>query len=460
MRAICVTVVLVFLGSTVAGAATDYTLDDLFKLALARSEKLKISEQDVVIAEGQKEKALSLLLPSLTGSGGYTRYKDKKYSDSGSLIQPYDSPSWSLRAEQSMSLGGRELVGLSIAKEGIRRSQSDLWTAREGYMLGVAAAYVEYVRAKRILDINRSNVERLTKYRDAAGIRLRVGEVTKTVLLRAEAELSAAVSEFLKASNRIALSKAVLARVAGIEADYDVLESDELSLEGSRPDDANILHYCPELTSECLKQRAVSERSEVKGSEIQAKIASDQVRFAKGAYWPTLALEGVYQRKNETPETSGIVRENLYGGVRLSLPLFEGGFRDAEIREAQARQRQADLSLRDLKKTVGIEVESAYLFYDTQKGILKSVEDEYRFARENYGAVARQFEYGLVTSLDVLDANTALVSAERNRVDAIYNYKLAALALERVVGVLLKRIAAGSGGGPGTMPEAAKGKGR
>jgi len=57
-------------------------------------------------------------------------------------------------------------------------------------MYTVTSTYYDLLKAKKVVDIARQNVERLTKYRDATSTRLRVGEVTKTTLLRAEAELS------------------------------------------------------------------------------------------------------------------------------------------------------------------------------------------------------------------------------------------------------------------------------
>jgi outer membrane protein len=64
-------------------------------------------------------------------------------------------------------------------------------------------------------------------------------------------------------------------------------------------------------------------------------------------------------------------------------------------------------------------VQSAYLDLQTQAGILRFLNDQFTFARENYLAVTRQFEFGLSNSLDVLDANALLVSAERKAASAI-----------------------------------------
>jgi outer membrane protein len=421
--------------------ADEYRLADLYRMALERAEKIKISEEDVYVAARQKDKALSLLLPKLTAIGTYARYRDSVTTDTGSIIQPYESPGVTVRLDQAMSLSGREITAFNMAKDGISKARNDLHTTREAYMLTVAAAYYDYARAKKIVLIAKTNVDRLTQYRNAAATRLKVGEITKTVLIRAEAELSGAQSELIRSTNRILLAKAALSRVVGLQGDYDIVEDSLMSLATKEEEDAPLVGPCRPLTADCLREKAFVERSEVRALEIQRRIAADAVKVTKGLYWPTLAVEGVYARAYQSPETSGIIRDNLYGGVRLSFPFFEGGLRNAEVKEAEAKQRQAELSLMDTKKAVGLEVESAFLFYSTQKGVLKSLEDQYRFAKENFAAVSRQFDFGLASSLDVLDANTTLVTAERELVDALYNYQLSVTSLKRVVGTLLKEIA-------------------
>ena len=100
----------------------------------------------------------------------------------GTLLQPDRATSWGLRADESLSLSGREITAFSISRENIVKSQYDLYATREEYLLTIASAYYDVMKAKKSLDIAESNLERLTKYRNAAEKRLKVGEVTKTVL--------------------------------------------------------------------------------------------------------------------------------------------------------------------------------------------------------------------------------------------------------------------------------------
>lgn len=419
-------------------AQEEYSLDDLYKFALERAEKIKISEEDLYIAKRGKDKAISVLLPRLSAFGNYTRYSESKISGSGWPIQPDWSTSWGLRLDQSLSLSGREFTAFKISKKNVEKSEYDLYGIKEDYLLSVSTAYYDVLRIKKALEIAKVNVERLTKHRDAAQVRLRVGEVTKTALLRAEAELSGAQSELLKAENNMDIAKAVLARLVGIEGAYDVKEDQGSGVRGQGLE--NLTVDCGLSTIDCLKQTALSERAELISLGIQKKIAEDQVRFARGAYWPTLSIEGVYSKRDEDPASPFLNKESIYGGIELNFPFFEGGLRKAEVREAEARKRQAMLFYEDRKKSINVEIENAYLDLITQKGIMEKFEAQVAFAEDNYKAVSKQFEYGLADSIDVMDANTLFVTAERQLSDARYNYQLAILRLKRATGTLLKAV--------------------
>lgn len=421
-----------------AFATTVYTLNELCKIALERSEKIKISAEDLEIAMADKGKALSFLLPQLSTAGGYTKYKDSKTSDSGNLIQPDETTLYGLRFDQSMSLSGREVTAFKMSKDNIEKSKFDLFAIQESYMFYVSNAYYDYLKTRKISDISLANVERLTKHKNAAATRLKVGEVTKTALLRAEAELSGARSDLIKTENFMKLRKAVLARIVGIDEDFDVMDSNYSEVSGDGAEE--IIEGCVPLNVQCLKEKAASERAELKSADLKKKIADNMVRVARGAYWPTVSVEGVYQKKKESPETGSIIRDNIYGGLKFIFPFFEGGLRDAQVKEANAKKRQTELAFEDLKKTINIEVESSYLDFITQKGVLQSLEDRYKFAMDNYNAISRQFEFGLANSIDVMDANTLLVTAERQLADAIYNYRLSILMIKRTAGMLLNSL--------------------
>ncbi len=404
--------------------AEEYSLDDLFRIAMTRSEKLKVAEENLVIAETGKDKAFSYLLPRLTAAGGYVRYSENKSASTGGVLQPDSAYSWEVRADETVSLSGRELTALGISRQNITKSRHDLTAIRGDYLLRfVAVAYYNCLIARKNLDIAESNLRRLQKHRDAAEQRLKIGEVTKTALLRAEGELSGAKSENLQAQNSLELALAVLASNAGIREPF--------TLRDVPVEEAEI----PAL--EVFQAQAFASRAELKSLDVQKQIAADQIRFMEGAYWPSLSVFGAYERYDQDPSGANLNRESVYGGVALNFPFFDGGLRKADVSEAKSRERQASLQFEDLKKEIDIEVRSAYLDVVTQKGILRFLNDQLLFAGDNYKAVERQFDFGLSNSLDVMDANTLLVSAERKVASALFNYQLSLLRMKKATGTLI-----------------------
>lgn len=420
---------------TNAYANKEYTLEELYKIALENSEKVRISQEELYISERTKDKAISVLLPKISAFGGFTKYSEEKFSQTGAVIQPQDAAIWGIRLDQSFSLSGREITALKISSKGIEKSKYDLFASKEAYLMSVSFAFYDVLKARKMLDIANANVERLTKHREAALTRLKIGEVTKTTLLRAEAELSGAVSDKIRAKNNLNLAKSILARVVGLDGNFDIQDT-PLIAPSSELD--FLIPECTLPPSECLKQTAFLERADLKSIELQKRIFEEQVKYTKGAYFPTVFIEGVWARKDEDPASAFLNKESIYGGIKINFPFFEGGLRRAEVREAEARKRQAELLYEDAKKNIGIEVENAYLDFITLNGILKSLENQLAFAKDNFNSVNKQFQFGLANSIDVMDANTLLITAERQLSDAIYNLQVAKIRLKKAVGILYK----------------------
>ncbi|MFH1146752.1 MAG: TolC family protein [Pseudomonadota bacterium] len=406
----------------------EYSLEDLYQIALERSERIKISEQDLFIAEKEKDRVIAVLWPKLSVFGSYTEFSESKETSPDMIIQPDRHSEWGIRLEKSFSLSGRELNALQGAKDGIESSRFDLSATREDYLFNVASAYYAVLRGKKAVDIAGASVERMIKQRDAAAARLKVGEVTKTAVLRAEAALSGARSELVKADNNLKLARTILARLAGLSDGFELKEAPS----GIRKELPGVGEY---------KKDAANERADLKALEFRKRMAEERVKYSRGAYWPSLTVEGVYVGRDEAPSSFFINEESVYGGVSMNFPFFEGGLRRAEVKQAQARKSQAELALADLKKNVDTEVENAYLLFLTEKEVIKSLDDQLRFARDNYNAVSKQFEFGLADSIDVMDANTLLVTAERQLADSVYNYEFSMVRMQKAAGTLLKGIA-------------------
>jgi len=409
---------------TSTAAAQEYSLGDLYQQALKNSEKIKYAEENLFIAKTGKDKAWSLLMPRVTAYGTYNRFSEDKYNPTGILIQPHESGNWGVRIDESFSLSARELKALKIAGQIITKSEFDLDATRTDFVLAVATSYYDVMKTRKSLEIAAANMERLTQYRNSVEKKVTIGELTKTSLLRAEGELSGSRSVYLKATNALKIARAALIRATGIEENFRLKETP------LREEDKTML--------ENLRDNAFAQRADLKSYDMNRNMAEEQVAFARGAFWPNAGLFAIYNRADQDPTGATLNRESVLAGVSLTFPFFEGGLRMAELREAKARQRQAQLAYDDFRKSVDIELQAAYLDVQTQKGTLKFLEDQLVFAQDNYNAVMRQFDNGLATSLDVMDANSLLLSADNNVAEALYNYQLAQLKLKRSSGTLLQ----------------------
>jgi outer membrane protein len=418
--------ILTLIGAVIFAAesmAQEYTLSEIYQKALKSSELIEMARENVYISQMSKNKALSLLIPHLTAYGTHNWFTEDKYSIYGILIQPNESGTWGVRADQTFSLSLRELDVLTIAGQSITKSEYDLDTAKSDFLLAVAASFYDVLKAQKALEITNANLERLTKYYRFVETRVKVGELTKTSLLRAEGELSGARADHLRASNAVQLTRAALMRLTGVEQDFHLKDEKMASSEVCEFD--------------ILRQSAQDYRTDLKSYDIQTKMAEQQVKYARGAFWPSVGLFAIYNRSDQAPMDSTFNDENILGGVSLTFPFFEGGLRMAEYKEAMAKGRQARLAYDDLKKNVDIELKAACLDLDTLNGSLKFLEDQQTFAKDNYNAVIKQFENGLATSLDVLDANTLLLTADKNVAEELYNYQVAYLKVKKSSGRLL-----------------------
>jgi outer membrane protein len=406
----------------------EYDLNDLYSSALKHAELIGIAKEAVAIAEFTRKQALSVLIPSATAFGNYQHYNEKKEAYD-SLIQPEWDGAYGITIGQSFTLNGRELTALRIAEQGIEKSNYDLDTAKETYLYNVASAFFDVAKLQQAILIAEANVVRLTTYKNAVATRLKLGDTSKTELFRTEAELSNANALLLETKNRQKLAKAFLARLTGLKMPFEIKE----------PQISKTRLKATELIG--LKEMAMNNRVELKSYSTAESISAKQVDYAKGAYWPRLGWEGSWMSLEQEPEP--MLKESAWLGANITLDVFDGGLRKSQVSEARARQKQAQLALDDAKNNIGIDVERAFLNWQTQQGVIESFESQLRYAKENYDASVQLSEHGMANSVDIMDANTLLVTAEWQLAEARYNLQLAILGIERSTGIFLTAIEKG-----------------
>lgn len=398
------------------------SLSEAYSLALENHEDLGIAKENINQARTDLTKSVSRILPNITAEGSYTRYTESKSSGTGFVTQPESATAVELRLTQPLYSGGREWAIQRQAKYQIQGETKGLTGATESVMLSTARAYYGALKALKDLEIKTAALKRAKERLEVADARFEVGEVTKSAVLRSRAELAGSEAELLRATNNLENAKVLLARLTGIEGSFTVAEPPA--------------HGAVELDTIRLTDQALEHRSDYARLLLQEKAATESIQIAKAGFKPSLKLEGVYSWRDQDPQTTFFQEESVYGTVRLTYPLFEGFLRKAELTDARSEFREAELVRLGLKRNISVQVNEAVNNVKVTDSLIEAFRRQVAFAEEDYAMVFEQFKYGVATTLDVIDADTTLVSAQTSLASAVYDLEVAKLNLKFVTGTL------------------------
>ncbi len=425
---ICVVSLLFWMPGIVSGMPSEplYTLKQLCLKANENAERIRIATEETYIARQDKKRAQSVLIPRATLYGSYLNYK------SDDIYTP-DVTAIGGKLTQSFTLNGRELIAYNVSKMGIEKAQFSESAVRSDYIFQVAQIFTQALSAKRLVEVAQAEVDRLTTYKDSVKEKLNVGNVTKTAMYRAQAELSKAKTNHIVAVNNVETAKAGLVRLTGVEDQFRISADDIKDIENF------------DITLEQIKKRSLENRYEIKEARKAVEIAHKTIAYEKGDYWPSIDLEGGYREKDVSYDTAagrGVEynTHEAYIQAQLVFTFYDGGLRRAQVRQADAKKRQAQQALANLENEVILQSKQAFLDFKTARSTLTNLADEVKSAEENYNAVQMQFKYGMADSIDIMDANTLLVDAQRRMSNARYSYYLSILKIIYTQGDILTNL--------------------
>ncbi len=408
-------------------AVTTVTIDEAYRMAIATHESVKIAGEQVIEAGSNVDKATSAILPHLSAIGNYTRYS-KEISADGFVIQPLDSTEVDVVLTQPLFHSGvlsarkQALYLLDKSKEGLRFSKDTI-------VITTARAYFDVLKAKKNVNIDIAALKRARQEEDVAKARFKVGALTRSGVLRAKAETAGAEADLTSAQTALTDSKTVLRRLIGESGEIDVVEP-SLPAESS-------------MTFDQLVDTAYAQRHDYRQSELDKSAAAEGIKVAKGGYWPSLDLQGLYVNRYQSPEVSFVQAQSLSGAVMLNFPLFEGGLTKAQVSAAKSEYNQAELASLSLKRDIAVQVREAYERLQALKATVESFRKQVSSAQENYDMVFQQFKFGTSTTVDVIDADTTLISAESSLASATYDQELAAIELKYNIGTVMEEVSSG-----------------
>ncbi len=418
-----------------AGAET-LTLQDAIEIARANNPQLRAVETERGAARSAVRSAYGDFLPQLSAgtSVGYTAAGTRRFGDVDLAEQPaVYSSGYNLGMSYSMS--GATMLQPRLAQAREQATHARIEGEAAGLESQVSQNYLAVLQADAEYAQATVEVERTDTYVRQAEARLAVGAATPLDVRRAEVQRGQAEFRQLQAENARYRERLALSRLMGVALPEDVALTTDFEL------------FAPEWDVEALVRTALERNPALRAMEAQATASDTQLRVARSRYLPSVGLNAtlfqgsVLQRSGEEDGPSfpfGYQQQPANMSFSVSIPLFTGFDRRLATDEARAAStaaqenvRAEELRLRSEVATAARTVETAYRGARLQAQVRETAAEELRLAQE-------RFRQGAGTSVEVVDAQTNLSEAEREEINAIYEFHRSLAGLEAMLGRTLR----------------------
>lgn len=300
------------------------------------------------------------------------------------------------------------------AEAQVLSARATLHTSEQTVLLNAVTAYMNVLRDGAILDLQRRNVEVLQEQLRQTRDRFNVGEVTRTDVAQAESSLASGRSQVLVAQANYTASVATYRQVIGISPG---------KLTAGAPVDRLSPQTLPGAVS-----LAITTHPAVATAQYNVDVALQQVKVAEGALYPTLSVQGNYQKTlSEVGNLNVTQSYNASVLGTLSVPIYQGGAEYSLIRQAKEVLGQRRLDFDTARDQVRQTVVQSWGQLDAAKANIEATQAQVQASEIALDGVREEARVGQRTTFDVLtaqqtlvNARVALVTAQRDRVVASY----------------------------------------
>lgn len=325
--------------------------------------------------------------------------------------------SGSVTVEQPLFRGFRTVAEMRAAKDRIDAATRRTEQVEQDVFLRAAEAYMNVIRDRMLLDLQRKNVELLGKERESVLARFDAGDVTKTDVQQTEARYANAQADDAIAQSAMQASEASFEEVTGF-VPPEIMEMPEISF--AFPDNAD-----------GLIELAALQNPELSGARREHKAAENDIDTAKSGFYPQLTAYASHVQ--EYDPQPGVVDEGESStiGVRARLALYEGGSTISRVREAKSRANQRFVEIRETEQALRAQILADWKRLAAFEAEIRAREAEIAAARVSAEGVREEARLGERTVLDTLEAEQELLDAESQLVEArrsriVIAYRLAA----------------------------------
>lgn len=325
---------------------------------------------------------------------------------------------------QNLYTGGKTQANVNRAKNQVMGERALLLAQEQTSFTNAVNAYIGVIQARQLLELNANNEQVLAKQLQATNDRFRVGEITRTDVAQAEAALASARSQRQTADANLQTARGTFRQVIGYDAPADLIAPQPLDLPVHNESEASAVASInnPNVISALFNDAA----------------AKDAVDVAFAALLPQVSVQGqTFQQNNSGGRGS---TANGYQVVaQLSVPVYQGGQEYSAVRQARQNQQQSQRQVDDARRTA---VQNAVQAWATLVGARAAADSTRSAIRANEIAlegVEREAIVGSRTTLDVLNAQQALLNSRTTLVQNLAQLVTASFQVAAAIGRLTAR---------------------
>jgi outer membrane protein len=402
------------------------TLADAMDAAAQSNPTLGAQRQRLNAAREALPQAWAEALPQLTISGvavSADRDGDAPLADTAR------TETWSASANASQLLfgSGRVLASTRAARASIRGAVADYDFALQTLLLDVTRAYADVRQTQAIVTARETTVTNLTRLYQYAQAQFDAGVVTRTDVAQSQARLAQARTQLVQAQGAMA---------AAVQAYLRLVGHPPSGLEAPAMADG-----LPTDLGDALA-RAVQTSPVLRGAIADAELADANVDVAASAGRARVTLEGSSgQAADFNDDLSETTSDSV--GVRVTVPLLQGGVVRSRTRQQRALRAASNLDLAATQRSVQEGVTNAWTGLASARAAVDSASEQVEASELAYEGVRLEQETGLRSTVEVLDQEQELLTA-----------RLALAQAERDLVVAERQMLASEGalGVPGALP--------
>ncbi len=413
----------VFCGLAFGNSASAESLSDALSSAYRGNPTLRAERARLRATDEQVPQALSGWRPTINANG--TGARTWSNTDSSSPRR-FDSANLSITLVQPVFRGFKTVEGTKVAEANVKAERQQLLIVEQTVLFNAVQSYMAVVRDRQILGLRQKNVGFLKQQLNASDARFKAGELTRTDVAQSRASLSGARASLAVATANLKAS----------EASY-------LSVVGRSPGKLASPHVAKRPKSLDAAMEIAQETNPAILAAAQVEDAAEHnINVIQGDLLPSLNLQAQagynYNSSNNFAGGADSQRSALVEGV-LSVPLYEGGRIYSGVRQAQQVASQNRIQVIGAVRTVRENVTVAWNNLIATNESLASVGDQMSAANLALDGVRQEYLVGSRTTIDVLNAQQALLSAQISRVSAQRDQIVASYQLQQAMGHLTAR---------------------